>query len=73
MNNPEIKLEKVYRKGGGAYTTKVNGLEVEVMQTNGKYKWTAFSWCGTIDIQAERLKSIVTMLEQWDIQLREEA
>ena len=63
MKNESLKFEKLYSKGGGGYKTVINEVEVKIMKNYSDNYWTAHSWDGEIDIQAEKLSDIKNDLQ----------
>jgi hypothetical protein len=53
-----MKLHKTFKKGGGFYSTTINGQEVTIEKQYSSSTWIAQTWDGKIDIQRDTLKSI---------------
>jgi hypothetical protein len=71
--NPDIRYKrgglvykKTYSKGGGGYTTSINGVEVSITRNYGDKTWIAQSWNGEVDKEYESLKDIKNYLESLD-------
>ena len=50
--------KKYYKRGGGGYTTILNGLEVTILKQYRDNTWIAQSMMGEIDIEKGSLKEI---------------
>jgi predicted GNAT family acetyltransferase/8-oxo-dGTP pyrophosphatase MutT (NUDIX family) len=59
-----LKYEKAYKRGGGGYTTIVNGKLVTIEKQYSDNTWIAQSEDGNIDIERETLSQVKHMLEQ---------
>jgi hypothetical protein len=53
-----LKFEKLYTRGGGGYKTLIGNIEVTIQKNYSDNSWSAWSSCGEIDIEAEKLSYI---------------
>lgn len=65
-----LKFQKLYSKGGGGYRTFINRIEVTIMKNYSDNYWTAHSWDGQIDIEAEKLSDIKNDLNKINNQFK---
>jgi hypothetical protein len=72
-SNPDIRYvkgglvyKKIYSKGGGGYTTSINGVEVSITRNYGDKTWIAQSTMGEVDVEYKSLADVKDYLESLD-------